>query len=402
MQYYNTGNNSWSTGPEQQAFVYNSTEGRAAGLGVVAFVESSAGIPLRVRWAGFEFDMGADSIAIVDASLGVQWLSSAVTAPQTHRVYNPISDLGASGLGPGNSLQWSSWGEPVLASEAKQGPPSKSASAPIEQGAFTTGLTEYMWYETTLPAGGIKAGDSIAIASRSANALLAFAGDALLGVADDHSHGDKDLTLTITATDASPAGASKLAILSETLGYSNDMSTGSGPKTKGIIGAVKINGNELSGAQWTMRGDLTGNFLKIGSAGNKDKVTWTKGPTTGASPRLTWLQADFTLARALAPGERLHFNATGLGRGHLFLNGNDAGRYWTIQRNDKSGEATQTMYHMPTAWLNPAGTSNLITVAEVLGASAVEQPGLFVVSMQPGSGPVPSSGWGDGVNSCEM
>lgn len=251
-----------------------------------------------------------------------------------------------------------------------------------------------------MPSGGIKKGDQVSIASRTANSMLLFADDQYLGEANDHSHHDDNKELTITAT-ADATSAHRLSLLSATLGYSNDMGSASGPKTKGIIGAVKLGNNEVQGP-WTMRGDLTGNFLDIASAAGSSKVSWGKGPATGSTGRLTWLQAEFALPRALGEGERLHFNATGLGRGHLFLNGNDAGRYWTILRNDGSGKFTQTMYHLPTAWLKPAGQSNVITVAEVLGASAVEQPGLFVASMQPGSGEEPGKGWGQEINSCNM
>eukprot|EP01047_Picozoa_sp_COSAG01_P014905 COSAG01_NODE_736_length_13947_cov_174.337449_4_plen_136_part_00 len=44
-------------------------------------------------------------------------------------------------------------------------------------------------------------------------------------------------------------------------------------------------------------------------------------------------------------------DATGLSRGHFWLNGHDLGKFWTIK--GPSGQLTQRYYHLPSALLKP-------------------------------------------------
>jgi hypothetical protein len=80
-------------------------------------------------------------------------------------------------------------------------------------------------------------------------------------------------------------------------------------------------------------------------------------------------------------------DATGLNRGHAFINGNDLGLYWLIQGvcQDKTPcccqqaqisclEPTQRYYHIPSDWLMPK--NNLITIFDDLGANSPGSVGL--------------------------
>jgi len=87
--------------------------------------------------------------------------------------------------------------------------------------------------------------------------------------------------------------------------------------------------------------------------------------TAAVGKPVTWFQTTF-IKPNLAAGEVLLFDATGLGRGHFYLNGKDMGRYWLLDMNDGSGKPTQHLYSIPLDWLQE---SNLLTLGEVLGAT---------------------------------
>ena len=90
---------------------------------------------------------------------------------------------------------------------------------------------------------------------------------------------------------------------------------------------------------------------------------------------VTWLTASFRLPSGFddASGDRLLFDASGLTRGHAWINGMDLGRYWNLARNDGSGEATQALYYVPAEWLrggagdgaDPEEGENVVVLAEV-------------------------------------
>ena len=86
----------------------------------------------------------------------------------------------------------------------------------------------------------------------------------------------------------------------------------------------------------------------------------------------------------------VHIPASSLGRGRLWVNGNDVGRYWTLQRNNGAACPagaktcpTQQYYHVPASWLNPAGSDskNLLVVFDVTGATDLSGVGLATSSM---------------------
>jgi hypothetical protein len=100
-------------------------------------------------------------------------------------------------------------------------------------------------------------------------------------------------------------------------------------------------------------------------------------------PAGTWYQSSFKTPAPVAAGHaQLLVNMTGMHRGRIWVNGQDAGRYFQASRNDGShcppgaGDdcATQTYYHVPTAWLDPSGT-NLLTLLESAGKGDPNAPG---------------------------
>ena len=69
---------------------------------------------------------------------------------------------------------------------------------------------------------------------------------------------------------------------------------------------------------WNMRPYLVGELLQVYSPSGAAKVSWSPDPHTPQP--LTWYTTTFNPV-ALASGDVLLFNATGLSRGHVFVNG---------------------------------------------------------------------------------
>ena len=65
------------------------------------------------------------------------------------------------------------------------------------------------------------------------------------------------------------------------------------------------------------------------------------------------------------------FRATGLGRGHVWLNGHDLGRFWNITRADNADEPSQQHHHLPRDWLVADALNNL-TVFDALGGDPTQ------------------------------
>lgn len=73
-----------------------------------------------------------------------------------------------------------------------------------------------------------------------------------------------------------------------------------------------------------------------------------------------WWRAEFTVANT---NEALYFDANGLSKGHLFLNGRDVGRYFVGTHAGKS-VPPQTRYYLPEPWLKPDDVNELLIFDE--------------------------------------
>lgn len=383
----------FENGTQQYAFTYSSSQSGA--LGPIMFVESVASVWVQVLVHGVTISMPPNSISLVDKTGTELWNSAKISNPTTQRSFAAVT------TGP---LTWKSWTEPLSAS-ATASLPSQTFSFPPEQGTVSAGLTEYLYYETQVT---VSAADvdpvtgqvPLVIAGMSSNAYVVFVDGVLAAEGDNHSH---DGTYSVTFTfnlNLTPGAAHQLVILSETLGYDNGMGSGSTAKFKGIFGSVTLGGTNITAQSWRVRNDLAGNYYQVWSASGANKVPWSTGGNL--STPITWLQTTFTVP-AVPAGASVLLNITGLGRGHAFVNGNDIGRYWSILRNDGSNQMTQTLYHIPTDWLNVgASGSNTLTLGEILGAPNPGLASIVLSTLQPGSPSPPSGGWGGSVISCPL
>lgn len=228
----------------------------------------------------------------------------------------------------------------------------------VEQSQLTvaTPWTQYAWYEATMLEH--VAGSRLTIESDHANAWLIFVDGVYKGEAFDTTHNaEGPLNYTIHF-DITLTNGSQLQLLSESLGFSNLINRWDGkstPKFKGVVGRVLIDDREPNAA-WRSRPGLAG-----------PATTHEVGTTLPA----TWSTASFTLEDFPAEDNAtLHLDAASLGRGHLYVNGYDAGRFWNITRGS-SDSPTQRYYHIPPDWLYTDGPNKLL-IFDALGGDPAQ------------------------------
>lgn len=231
----------------------------------------------------------------------------------------------------------------------------------VEQSALTLGSpTQYAVYATTLIEPG-----ALIIESDYSNGYVAFVDGEYQGAVDDHSHNNGPLNYTLHISKPG-----RLVLLSESFGFNNGMGAGTGPKKKGIVGSVFLNDKKLPDDSWTSRAGLAG--IQAGR------------PVAVATAPATWSQAVFPTPQDLPTnadsGQGLLLDANGLGRGHFFINGIDAGRFWNIKRGDTT-TPTQRFYHIPLDWLRAPGNDNTLLVFDALGSSNISAVRLLATTI---------------------
>jgi len=316
---------------------------------------------------------------------------------------------GGAGLPPyrsqGNALGGPSTAGTVLSSQT-----------PLEQVVATGYDSEFAYYCTTITAAQAAAMAasaapdgtvSLTLATSRASAWLVFVDGVASGVGYELSEqsGGYSMTISVNVT----AGARNLTLLSESMGIhkGSDVTNGATPPTyasgayKGIITAtpnsVVLGGVDLTSNGWSMRSALVGEALQLGYAAGGGRVAWL--PSTPAAPGpLSWLRFNFTVPAPLlaalqgdGPGgvevdTALVLDVTGLTRGRIFVNGFNAGRYWT--RMCGSGMC-QRYYYLPADLLVAGAMANSIVLVDVEGPSNTSAATLAVtrVAAPPPCGP---------------
>ena len=318
-------------------------------------------------------DEAAQSARLLDGNGAVLFDTGAAFArakksfrPQPWRALPPLRD-------------WRCWHEPFPGERQEE---MLQATDPIEQLRLTGDASDYCWYSTTLAVS--RTGEQTLEIPGGGDFFYLYLDGKLVAqsqppfrenrgptVPDDGAMFANDLEKQTrdgfrhTFRFAAARGKRRLDILAVSLGLIKGDWQISGPmntERKGIWLSVLHNGRQLSG--WEMRPFLAGEL-------HPGAVAWQKRPkAVGPARPCTWYATVLRIA-----AEQLHrdadfrLDATGLGKGAIFLNGHELGRYWLIAGNgygaDESwqglalngltlapaGEPTQRYYHIPRAWL---------------------------------------------------
>lgn len=263
------------------------------------------------------------------------------------------------------------------------------APKPLEQLNLTNDETIYLWYRRNISLTQPSEHSVIEVQTRIANSLLFFLDGQFLGNYDQRSHDQGTVTVNVTLnlTQFHPNQPYLLEILSVSLGIDN-YNIGPGHfEYKGIVGNISIDGQSLISNDtnvWEHQKGLAGEAAQIYTEEGSKTVQWNPQWTIAINKSVTWFQSRFDLdrlARQDLNANPVLVNASGLNRGHLFVNGNDLGLYWLItvhcqvagfghhlQGGTTCNQPSQQYYHIPPDWLMPK--NNLLTVFEDLGASS--------------------------------
>ncbi|KAK8928579.1 Beta-galactosidase 15 [Platanthera zijinensis] len=183
-------------------------------------------------------------------------------------------------------------------------------------------------------------------------------------------------------------GSNELAILSEAIGLKN-YGAFIEKDGAGLRGPIKLTGFkygeiDLSNFLWTYQVGLKGEFLKIFSAHEQDKVTWMLLQPDKIKAAFTWYKAYFDAPNG---NDTVSLDLGDMGKGQAWVNGHGIGRYWSLVApkygcpstcnyrgayNEHKcltncGKQTQTWYHIPREWLQ--ASNNMLVIFEETGGN---------------------------------
>lgn len=380
------GAGAWVFTDQRYAFVY----------GGVAFIENAGRDVGTVRFRGREYASAPESILIVDGSGELLFDTSAVSGSDVPtRSWTPVDE---------KPFLWTAWSESQSA--GRPGVISSSLTVgtcvedvcPMEQLRLTQDDTEHALYTTRIDGAVVKrilddAGSMetvpLVVTSARATALCASivdAGNASISscsCAYDVTEDAGPVALAIAVPTAelrrglasSGGGTVLLSLASESLGVHKLSTITNGPAphaftttaVKGISGSVLLGGVDITRNGWTSTSGLAGEVAPpVWTAAGSARVAW--APTQGVSPPATWLRTTFAAPQAVVDAAAitasLHLDASGLSRGHFYVNDWEVSRFWATRF---CGEALcQRYYHVPPDVL-VAGENNL-TIYDAEGA----------------------------------
>ncbi|KAG4945117.1 hypothetical protein JHK87_041124 [Glycine soja] len=266
----------------------------------------------------------------------------------------------------------------------------------LEQLNTTRDLSDYLWYSTDVVLdpneGFLRNGkDPVLTVFSAGHALHVFINGQLSGTAYGSLEFPK---LTFNEGVKLRAGVNKISLLSVAVGLPNV-----GPHFEtwnaGVLGPISLSGlnegrRDLSWQKWSYKVGLKGEILSLHSLSGSSSVEWIQGSLVSQRQPLTWYKTTFDAPAGTAP---LALDMDSMGKGQVWLNGQNLGRYWpaykasgtcdycdyagTYNENkcrSNCGEASQRWYHVPQSWLKPTG--NLLVVFEELGG---DPNGIFLV-----------------------
>ena len=336
--------------------------------GAVAFLENAGDQAHTVQWRDAEYSVSPRSILLVDpAARRVLFDSADVSgATQGSRVITPVAEL--------SGLRWDVWREPLLQSDTVELPVVEQAS-PAEMVLLTAGLSEYVYYETSVTA-DVPAGDAVLRVTTSTSlGLVVWVDGEPVAAAENHDHDAARATVehAVALNTAFAADQPRcVVILAVAIGGAPNFGfdANSTRMLRGILGDVWLGEHNLTSQTWRMRPGLAGEHWQAVSGG---RVPWTPASSLTV-PAGTWLRARFSTPPLPPVGEgACLLDLTGLGRGHAFVNGHDVGRFWLLARNDGFGQPSQSFYHVPPDWLSSEHLNELVVFEDegALDISAV-------------------------------
>ncbi|KAK7335881.1 hypothetical protein VNO80_27992 [Phaseolus coccineus] len=314
------------------------------------------------------------------------------TIYNTARVGSQSAQMKMTGVPIHGGLSWLSFNEETTTTDDS----SFTMTGLLEQLNTTRDLSDYLWYSTDVvldPNEGflINGKEPVFTVFSAGHALHVFINGQLSGT----SYGSLNFPkLTFSEGVKLRAGVNKISLLSVAVGLPNV-----GPHFEtwnaGVLGPISLSGlnegrRDLSWQKWSYKVGLKGETLSLHSLSGSSSVEWIQGSLVSRRQPLTWYKTTFDAPAGTAP---LALDMDSMGKGQVWLNGQNLGRFWpaykasgacdhcdyagTYNENkcrSNCGEASQRWYHVPQSWLKPTG--NLLVVFEELGG---DPNGIFLV-----------------------
>ncbi|WOL17569.1 beta-galactosidase 5-like [Canna indica] len=364
-----------SLGSLQEAHIFSSESGGCAAFLANHDQDSFA----RVTFNNMHYNLPPWSISILPDCRNVVFNTAKVGVQTSQmQMYPTIAE----------SLMWERYDEEIASLEENS---LITTSGLLEQINVTRDASDYLWYITSVdvsPSEGYLRGGQLPVLTvqSAGHALHIFINGQLSGSA----YGTREnRRIKFSGNVNLRAGTNKIALLSVAVGLPN-----AGVHyelwSTGVLGPVMLHGfdegsKDLTWQQWSYQVGLKGETMNLNSLEGASSVEWMQGSWVAQSQQpLTWFRAYFD---APDGDEPLALDMGAMGKGHMWINGQSLGRYWTASppneycrscsyagtyRSPKCqsgcGQPTQRWYHVPRSWLQP--TRNLLVVFEELGGDA--------------------------------
>ncbi|XP_058190728.1 beta-galactosidase 3-like [Rhododendron vialii] len=357
-------------GSYEQAHVFSSKSGDCAAFLSNYHTQTAA----RVRFNDMYYDLPPWSISILPNCKNVVF-STAKVGVQTSKTQ----------MLPTNAklLSWETFSEDL--SSANDDMEFRIVGL-LEQLNVTRDFSDYLWYSTSVD---ISPSESFLRQGQHITLTVQSAGDALHVFANGHLSGSafgsrKNRKFTFTGKVNLHAGRNIISLLSVAVGLPNNGAHFETWNT-GVQGPVVLHGldkgkRDLSWQKWSYKVGLRGERMNLVSPIEVSSVGWMPESLFARSPQpLTWYKAYFNAPDAEEP---LALDMGSMGKGQVWINGQNIGRYWTLSANGNCtgcsysgtfrptkcqlgcGQPTQRWYHVPRSWLKP--THNQLVVFEEL------------------------------------
>lgn len=256
-----------------------------------------------------------------------------------------------------------------------------------EQINTTADKSDYLWYSLSTDIKGDESflangSETVLHVNSLGHALHVFINKKLAGSgkgSGDNSKVSLEIPITLVP------GKNTIDLLSLTVGLQN-YGAFFELRGAGVTGPVKLESQknnitvDFSSGQWTYQIGLQGEDLGLSSGSSSQ---WLSQPSLPKNKPLTWYKTTFD---APAGSDPVALDFTGFGKGEAWINGQSIGRYWpsyiasgqcTAYCNYKGsysankclrncGKPSQTLYHVPQAWLKPTG--NTLVLFEEIGS----------------------------------
>uniref|UniRef100_A0ACD5WVU8 Uncharacterized protein n=1 Tax=Avena sativa TaxID=4498 RepID=A0ACD5WVU8_AVESA len=353
-----------SIGNYEKVYEFKSSSGACAAF-LSNYHTSSAA---RVVYNGQRYDLPAWSISI---------LPDCKTA-----VFNTATVKEASApakMSPAGGFSWQSYSEDTNSLDSS----AFTKDGLVEQLGMTWDKSDYLWYTTYV---NIDSSEQFLKSGQWPQLTINSAGHSVQVFVNGQSYGAAyggydNPKLTYSKYVKMWQGSNKISILSSAVGLAN-MGTHYETWNVGVLGPVTLSGlnqgkRDLSNQKWTYQIGLKGESLGVNSVAGSSSVEWSSA--SGAQP-LTWHKAYFAAPAGSAP---VALDMGSMGKGQIWVNGHNAGRYWSYRASGSCGgcsyagtysetkcqtncgDISQRWYHVPRSWLKPSG--NLLVLLEEFG-----------------------------------